>query len=728
MLSSCAFIQAGKPALVYAAGTAGNSPANNAITGHIYITAGNTTTQLTSKAGDYDCVSAVCLEGKTYIVFVRYENRCNTIVVKEGIPSGQETALTAAGKFFNPQLAIRGNELAVVWENRENGGSFLEYSTIETGNFFVTGPRLITPQDQRCYCPSLVHDNDRLVLGYEKFDGARYILEFRSLAPGQDDFSHPVTAGMPAGNDTSVTLFAAQGEVYFAWENSSPIDTDYTWVEQHTGTTLTFPAFGHGWRIRGSIGVGKLTGQELTVQLIEYPNGENALQREESCGQPQVFIVHNTLFLLYMKHSKGNVWGTRLELYTGNGFEETAMPLVLCTERTAPSMVIENNTLHMAVKQDDAACGLVSYRLPAADSGARFSAVKPYVQMPSVQPVRGTIALNGERYNLYWGDLHMHSNISLCSRHPRFHCSEVYDKHRFSRDVGMLDFDLLTDHDMMNNIEWQATRKAAHLADTPGSYVSYVGYEWTATAPNYRYHPYGHYNVLYLDDGPLYRIDDGWHDLNKLWAALEPGRALTIPHHPGEGLWCMDWNYFSPEFEQLVEIFQVRGSYEYDQCRMHPELYGRTTTKNNSIQTGLQKGYRFGFTSGGEHEGVGITGVYAKELTREGIFEALYSRRVFGSTIPNVFIDFRVDGVIFGSVNNHSGPHTMEIAVKGSSPLSSVVLVMPDTEHRITTDDKNEYHYNGPAPFAKTPEWVYLRVEFRDGNTAWTSPVFFDLA
>jgi len=59
--------------------------------------------------------------------------------------------------------------------------------------------------------------------------------------------------------------------------------------------------------------------------------------------------------------------------------------------------------------------------------------------------------------------------------------------------------------------------------------------------------------------------------------------------------------------------------------------------------------FDFGFTAGGEHEGVGVTGVYATDLTREAIFEALRERRTYGTTGDRIIVDWRLDGHPMGS-------------------------------------------------------------------------------
>ena len=722
IINSYAFIHAGKPTLVYSTGKA----TETGISGNIFLNTDGKCTQITKKTGDYDNVKAISLNNKIYLIYTQYETGQNTIVFKE--IDGSEIKLTYAGKFFNPDAVADGSKITVVWENQENGDSVLEFINIDIGTLTASDVNRITPEGCRCYCPSIVNDGQRLVLGYERFDNSCYIIELRYRKSGSNGFSKPVIVSLNNENDTSVKLCVSDGNVYFSWDNSSPLYKGDTWHEGHTGNTLIMPAFGHGWRVKGKICVGKLNGFDgYNPEIMVMPSGKNFYQYDESAGAAFGFMCGGVFYLLYMAfYQEKRLWRARLEYYTEDGFQSVEIPEILSNQRKIPATVICNDILYLATGYELAAVPLNAHKVN--NEAMRFSSLPPY-NPPKVENVmRGSVEIGGEQYNLYWGDLHMHSNISPCSRHSMFHCTDLTEKHRFSRDVGRLDYELLTDHDMMTDIEWEVVKKAANLADSPEHHVSFIGFEWTGSMfGEYPFHRFGHYNVLYRDDGKLYRVaENEYHDLEKLWVELKSGEVMTIPHHPGESIMYTDWNYYHPEFVRLVEIFQVRGSYEYDNCRMYPELYGRMIKKDCSVKSGLDLGYRFGFTSGGEHEGVGITGVYAKELTREAIFDALYNRRVFGATSPDCFIDFRVDDVFMGGIHTGGIPENLLVKVKNLTPVSAIVLVTPGKEIVLAEPNSSDCSYGGSVPFDEVVGWAYVRVEMADGNTAWSSPVFFD--
>jgi hypothetical protein len=283
----------------------------------------------------------------------------------------------------------------------------------------------------------------------------------------------------------------------------------------------------------------------------------------------------------------------------------------------------------------------------------------------------------------------------------------------------------------MSDTEWRRNRSAAHFCDLPGHFVAFNGYEWTCThfddKPNY-----GHYNVLYKEDGPMLRTrDPRYQSASQLAARLAPEDALAIPHHPGDKAHPLDWNAYDPAFAPLVEIFQVRGSYEYDNCPMHPELYGRSTVRKHSLQYGLNRGYDFGFTSGGEHEGVGVTGVYAAEFTRQGIFEALRERRAYGTTGARIIVDFRLDERPMGGRLTTSAPTlTGSLKVIGTAPIASIQVVRNGQICHEWNPDSLQVRHTWRQKRAADPslpggrEVYYLVVTQSNAERAWTSPIF----
>jgi hypothetical protein len=297
--------------------------------------------------------------------------------------------------------------------------------------------------------------------------------------------------------------------------------------------------------------------------------------------------------------------------------------------------------------------------------------------------------------------------------------------------VGDLDFALNTDHDSMREVEWHRNRSAAHFHDLPGSFVALNGYEWTCShfdgRPNY-----GHYNILYREDGPMLRTrDPRYQSVDQLAARLASDEALAIPHHPGDKAHPLDWNAYDPAFAPLVEVFQVRGSYEYDNCPMHPELYGRNTVRKHSLQYGLNRGYDFGFTAGGEHEGVGVTGVYASAFTRQGIYEALRERRTFGTTGDRIIVDFRLDRRPMGSrLSTSASTLTGHLAVIGTAPITSIQVIRNGRTCHEWTPDRLQVTYTWQQDHAADPSassgraYYYVVVTQRNAEMAWTSPIF----
>jgi hypothetical protein len=132
-----------------------------------------------------------------------------------------------------------------------------------------------------------------------------------------------------------------------------------------------------------------------------------------------------------------------------------------------------------------------------------------------------------------------------------------------------------------------------------------------------------------------------------------------------------------------MEIYQVRGSYEYYGCKRNTyqqryqycgnlPLKGEIN-KNNCMekwcnkdgyaQNALALGYITGFTGGGEHESVGITGVIAKSLIRKDIFDALTNRRTYATTGAKIGIDFQINSHITGEVFATNSARKIEVRV-----------------------------------------------------------------
>lgn len=702
---------------------------------------------ITNQSADYDQLKSIHYNKEIWTVYTEYKNG-NKRIVLNCYKSGSKTKvypLSDFGKYDNPDIIEYDGKIYVTWEDYTNKNCMIASTIIDISNIDDTVFQIdnITIEKENAYKPKFGVDDNALYLFYESFYQKRYHLMVRCLLKN-NKFGNPVEIGFDTCNDMDVSVCTHQGKILVVWENSSPLYTDYKWID-HEGGVVSMPSFGHGWRVDTKLGFRRLSyvDNNLIIENLGSDSTWNApidAMEEESSGMPKVFVdKDDNIILAYVSRGQKN-WDANIKYFYHDKWVLVNDIDVSYYGRIQPSVAITRNSLIFAGEINDAnEKAILEYEMPQIlnNDMDKFTVVKkiPYNRVTDapgyVREPEYKTTYDDKELSLFWGDLHMHSNISRCSLHPKFHCTEASDKQRFSKDVGGLDFSLLTDHESMNDREWIDTVKAAQFNNQDNGFISFVGFEWTSSQQKH-VHNYGHYNVLYKDEGPLMRVSDPDYDsIEKVWNRLQENQALTIPHHPGEKIHPLDWDYFNSKFEPLVEIYQVRGSYEHDECEMHPENYGRAIQYNNSVQYGLNKGYRFGFTSGGEHEGVGITAVYAEELTRESIFEALKKRQVYGTTSEKIILDFRIDGHMMGSeikkVNNEND-FVCDIFVRGTDTIEYIELVQSDKTTTLYTSDNNdnEIRLSVNQKIDKDSDWYYIRVKQKDLNMAWSSPIWID--
>ena len=363
------------------------------------------------------------------------------------------------------------------------------------------------------------------------------------------------------------------------------------------------------------------------------------------------------------------------------------------------------------------------YRVVAESAGLAAAASNP-IEVRARPP----------RYALYWGDLHGHSNLSDGT-------GSIDDFYRYARAVSGLDVAVLSDHDHhgLHAIDerpelWRAIERGAARFNQPGRLVTFVAYEWT----NWKY---GHKHVLYFDDsGPLLSMNQPDSDTpEKLWHQLEGRRALTISHHPGGGPVPENWDFWNPHFEPVVEVVSIHGNSEH--LGALSGIY--SPAPGHFVQDALARGYRLGLVgSGDSHNGhpgrrdlraltAGLAGIYARELTREAIWEAIFARRVFATSGERMVVEFTVNGKTMGEelrLKSTAQKRELRFRVAGTAPLKSVVIVKNNRDWMEFTPGTEVYE--GRAEDDSTAgagTYYYLRAIQEGDQLAWSSPVWLHL-
>ena len=352
---------------------------------------------------------------------------------------------------------------------------------------------------------------------------------------------------------------------------------------------------------------------------------------------------------------------------------------------------------------------------------------------------------------LFWGDLHCHSfyhqyNEKLGYGDP---CTSPDELFKYAKDVTHLDFVAITDGRgaLPDNAGWKVAQQAAIDNYHPGEFVSLKGWE-------IQFGEDGHRNAIYRDAIIESQVSDPAFSKASVWeSAGDMGGMLTafkeykgrddvmlIPHHPM--VW-MNWERHDPNLDRLVEIYSCWGSSEYERN----DLWTKASLPELSVQYALSKGYKLGFVGGSDsHTGyvgrsisnadryrfccykAGFTGVYAEDLTREAIFNALRNRQCYATTGIRMIIDFSVDGIAMGSINqtDKKSKHTLKFNLAGTDMISKVDIVR-DNETIYTIEpfkDTIADEWTDDSPEAADASYYYLRVTQVDKNRGWSSPVW----
>ncbi len=333
------------------------------------------------------------------------------------------------------------------------------------------------------------------------------------------------------------------------------------------------------------------------------------------------------------------------------------------------------------------------------------------------------------RWQAYFGNLHHHSDYSLDRRGANGTASQAF---RAVFDIAELDFAALTDHvEGLSSVDWWEIRKITDLWNRPGRFVTFPSYEWTSSL-------YGHKNVVFPDGAVADQratFPALEHTPQDLWTFLGDRPAITIPHHVSHGLARpTDWSFRNDRFQRLVEIFQARGNYEYDGAPYQRRDLRPPFVEGHSVRDALGLGHRLGIIASPDHGGgMGLAGVWAEELSRPSIFEALRSRRSFGTTGAKMALFLTVAGAPQGS--------EIDLPVEGGLQLSAVVQgTAPGLELTLVVDGREREHWGfenaseariewrDPDPPPDGTRYYYLRARQADGHIGWTSPVWVSAA
>jgi len=332
--------------------------------------------------------------------------------------------------------------------------------------------------------------------------------------------------------------------------------------------------------------------------------------------------------------------------------------------------------------------------------------------------------------HVYFGDLHCQSV---------WHSSSVGtpdEGYEYGRDVAGLDFMAITDSSGCFRQEgWPETQEATNRHYEPGRFVTFKGYEYGARE--------GHRNVIYRDAEPEPVLSDlRGNDPNALFEYYRGKDVIIIPHHTK--VWT-NWDHHDPELEPIVEAYSCWGS----GIERNDPLWRKSIKPGAGVFAALERGYRIGFIgSGDSHAGMpgrsypadrfwcvdaksGFACVYAPECTREAIFDALRQRHCYATTGVRMILEFSLNDAVMGGearVPEPGAPRCIRVhAIGDELRLLRIVKNNAELVRRELNGVETFFEHHDVTP-AGTGDFYYVHVVQADGNAAWSSPVWVDVA
>lgn len=307
------------------------------------------------------------------------------------------------------------------------------------------------------------------------------------------------------------------------------------------------------------------------------------------------------------------------------------------------------------------------FHIRTTDKTHRFSAIS-----------NGALADEEKEFKLFWGDMHGQTNFTVGT-------GSMDEYYSFARDIGGVDFTGWQGNDFeIDDDKWLSVREKTKEYNDPDNFVVFLGYEWSGITPRG-----GDHNVFFLDDNEYFypscncldrknRTDIKFNAplISDLYEMLEGRKdVITIPHVGGRH---GNLDFFNPDFTDVIEIHSHHGTFEWfamEAMKRRMKVGFVAASDDHTCRPGLS--YPLGDSSdtlASFDVGSGYAGVYAKELTREGIWEAIRSRRCFASDSGRILLDVRVDGHMMGEEISCNIAPEIKVIVVGSAPVDNIQI------------------------------------------------------
>lgn len=720
--------------------------------------------EVTEKTGDIFATAVAVTDGKPMVVWSERES--GGFQLKARVAESAIETLTKgdANNIFH-RTAGDGRNVHVAWQSFRKGRGDIYLKSFSGGRWGAELNLSDPGRDVRAndWNPAVAVSKDGTVwVAWDGYAQGSYNIYLRPVRNGKPGVMIPVTSS-PRFHAHPQLAVDAEDRVWVAWDESRE-----NWGKD-TGFLL-----GGGTGLYDSRG----------IQIAVYANGKwlTPLQRVEevvpigirrftqtprlvkdSAGRMWVFFRPRTNTKLPTSlWAAGGKWEVLATSYDGDrwsepvivpesvGRNEGEIAVAADTKGNVWAALVNDNRQFGGANfsgphrnHDVMIARLRSFRDARTELGARGGA--PPASRPNeprekeqVRALRDyTITAEGKSYKIYRGDMHRHTEISTDGAGD----GTLFDAYRYAMDAAAMDYLAVTDHQSGfpnpkdSDYTWWRIQKSADMFQVPGFFTALFGTERSLPYPN------GHRNLIFAQRGvPILHIapEEAKAITSTgpiLYPFLKKNRGIATSHtsHTNMGT---DWRDNDPDVEPIVEIYQgARTSAEQEGAPLSPteertELWAGGYRPLGYAAKAWEKGYKLGVQASSDHVSTHISYacVIAENSTREGLLDAMRKRHTYAAT-SNILLDYKItlDGKTHLQGDSIAGRGLPEISARivGTSPLKQVVVVK---DNRIVYSQEPsgatyDLKFRETAP-QSGEHFYYVRVEQKDGNVAWSSPVW----
>lgn len=328
-----------------------------------------------------------------------------------------------------------------------------------------------------------------------------------------------------------------------------------------------------------------------------------------------------------------------------------------------------------------------------------------------------SVASVGGNLNLYFGNPHSHTSYSDGSGIPE----EAYS---YAKEVPDLDFLAITDHayyfaqDLPDGRNKLAATIEAAIEATSEDFLSFVGFEWTATGT-------GHINVYGTSDW----TDRVKSDLWQLYDWIIEHDAVGQFNHPvrdfGDNF--KEFQY-SPEADLYMNLIEVGNGSWWENDTIVEEMF-------SAYREALRKGWHLGTTLGQDNHkpnwggaNDSRTAVFATDLSEISILEAFKKRRTYATEDRNIEIHFSTEEAFMGDIVRDADRVELRILIRDTAddPLEIVQIYSNDGVIANFLVDSHEFYIEMTTNIEVGFQYFFVYARGHDGEEAVSSPIWVE--